>query len=264
MPDFLKKIHELTARRVAQAEEATSAEHLQNTPLFSRAPHDLKTAFANDECNIIAEIKFASPSEGELKANGDHVSIAQSYLKAGASMISILTEPYFFKGELDHLKTVREACPEALLLRKDFIIAPYQLLEARAYGADAVLLIVGLTEPEVTKNLYDQAIAMGLTPLIEVHNEADMDQALALGAKFIGVNNRNLQTLKIDLETSRRLASRRPQDAVFICESGLSKAKDVHDMCALGYKGFLMGSHFMKQPDPGKALQDLRDALKCA
>jgi indole-3-glycerol phosphate synthase len=264
MPDFLKKIYELTADRIALAQKTVSAEQLKNSPLFSRAPYNVKKAFTNDECNIIAEIKFASPSEGVIHPNGNHVTIAQSYLKAGASMLSILTEPLYFKGELDYLKAIREACPDALLLRKDFILDPYQLLEAKAYGADAVLLIAAMTEPAVTENLYDQALALDLTPLVEVHDETDLDQALSLGASFIGVNNRNLTTLQIDLDTSRRLAARKPKDSVFICESGLSKPEDVRAMHALGYQGFLMGSHFMRQANPGKALQDLKDALKCA
>jgi indole-3-glycerol phosphate synthase len=264
MPDFLKKIYGLTAERVAQAQKTMSAKQLQDTPLFARKPHNVGAAFTKNDCNIIAEIKFASPSEGIIHQNGNHVPIAKSYLKAGASMLSILTEPLYFKGNLDYLKAVREACPDALLLRKDFIIDPYQLLEAKAYGADAILLIVTMTEPALTRQLYEKARELGLTPLVEVHDEADLDQALALGADFIGVNNRNLKTLKIDLETSRRLATRKPKGAVFICESGLSTPKDVQGMHDLGYDGFLMGSHFMRQADPGKALQELKDTLKCA
>jgi indole-3-glycerol phosphate synthase len=264
MPDFLKKIYDLTAERIALAQKTVSAQQLQNSPMFARKPHNVKAAFANNDCNIIAEIKFASPSEGIIHQNGNHVPIAKSYLKAGASMLSILTEPLYFKGNLDYLKAVREACPDALLLRKDFIIDPYQLLEAKAYGADAVLLIVAMTAPALTRQLYEKALTLGLTPLLEVHDEADLDQALALGADFIGVNNRNLKTLKIDLETSRRLAARKPKGAVFICESGLSKPEDVRAMRELGFDGFLMGSHFMRQADPGKALQELKDNLKCA
>ncbi len=224
----------------------------------------MKAAFTlRDDYNIIAEIKFASPSEGDIHSGGNPVQIAEGYLGAGARMLSVLTEPLYFKGELAYLEAVRRSQPEALLLRKDFMIDPYQLLEAKAYGADAILLIVAMTDPALTKDLFDQAQALGLTPLVEVHDDAELEQALVMKADFIGVNNRNLKTLKTDLETSRRLIKCKPKDAAFICESGLSSAEDLRSMRMLGYDGFLMGTTFMRQSDPGKALRDLRRGLKC-
>jgi indole-3-glycerol phosphate synthase len=263
MSSFLKKIYGLTEERVAAAKKATPIAALEASPLFDRTPHNDKHAFRNDDYNIIAEVKFASPSEGSI-ATGDPVRIAEGYLDAGARMLSILTEPQFFKGDLEYLKKVREARPKALLLRKDFMVDPYQMFEACACGADAVLLIVAMADIGLTRDLFDAANDLRLTPLVEVHDEAELDAALKLGADFIGVNNRNLKTLKTDLDTSRRLAAKKPDGAVFICESGLSTAEDLRSMKTLGYDGFLMGTSFMKRPDPGAALKDLQGQLKCA
>lgn len=262
MSSFLEKIYGLTKERVAKAKITVSAKDLENRDLFHRPPHKVKPAFTQDDYNIIAEIKFASPSEEKIHS-GDPVNIAEGYLGAGACMLSVLTEPLYFKGGLAYLESVRRARPDVLLLRKDFMIDPYQLLEARAYGADAILLIVAMTELAQTKDLFDHAISLGLTPLVEVHDDAELEQALAMKADFIGVNNRNLKSLRIDLETSRRLIKHKLKDAVFICESGLSTAEDLRTMRAIGYDGFLMGTTFMRQTDPGAALRSLRESLTC-
>jgi indole-3-glycerol phosphate synthase len=191
------------------------------------------------------------------------VPIASGYLDAGAAMLSILTEPAYFKGELDYLKAVRSARPGAILLRKDFMVDPYQMLEAKACGADAILLIIAMLDEKLNKDLYQAAVALGLTPLVEVHDAAELDIAVKMGADFIGVNNRDLKTLKTDLGIGRALAAKKPANAVFICESGLSTASDVISMRSLGYDGFLMGTHFMRKPDPGAALREMRGQL-CA
>jgi indole-3-glycerol phosphate synthase len=258
---FLEKIYGLTLERVAESKKIAPPERLRDEPLFHRTPRPAVPAFRKEGYNIIAEIKFASPSEGDIREAGNPVAIADGYLKAGATMLSVLTEPAYFKGSLGYLEAVRRAHPEALLLRKDFMADPYQMLEARAAGADAILLIVAMTPPDITKRLYDAARALDLTPLIEVHDERELDEALELGADFIGVNNRNLKTLKTDLDTSRRLAKKKPSGAAFICESGLSTADDLRGMRAVGYDGFLMGTHFMRKADPGAALKEL---LSCA
>ena len=263
MPSFLEKIYSITQERVAEAKKTLSAKELEEKDLFHRVPHKVKTTFTRDDYNIIAEIKFASPSKGDIHSNHNPVQIAESYLEAGASMLSILTEPVYFKGKLTYLESIRKARPEALLLRKDFIIDPYQLLEAKAHGADAVLLIVAMTGSDLTKDLFDQALEIGLTPLVEVHSDAELEQAFAINADFIGVNNRNLKTLKINLDTGRCLVSRKPENSVFICESGLSSAEDLRSMRKLGYNGFLMGTSFMCHNDPGIALKNLRKTLEC-
>lgn len=255
---FLEKIHALTEERVAAAKKIISAEELRDV---QRIPHAVTPAFKKDGYNIIAEIKFASPSEGEIRRGNNAVEIAASYLSAGAAMLSVLTEPLYFKGDPAYLKAVRKAHPDALLLRKDFMVDSYQLLEAKAWGADAILLIAAMTAPGVTEKLFHEARELGLAALVEVHDEAELEEALELGADFVGVNNRNLKTLKTDLDISRRLAKMKPENAAFICESGLKTAEDLRAMRAAGYNGFLMGTHFMRKEDPGAALKEL---LSCA
>ena len=261
MSGFLQKIAGITAERVAAAQATTPVSALELMPLYTRTPRPALPRFQQPGYNIIAEVKFASPSEGTIVENRQPLEVAAGYLEAGAAMLSVLTEPKYFKGELDYLAGIRMANPDALLLRKDFMVDPYQLHEARAYGADAILIIVAMTDAAVTKDLYDGALALGLTTLVEVHDAAEMDAALALGAKMIGVNNRNLKTLKTDLGISRDLAHKKPEGGVLICESGLSTAADLQSMRAIGYDGFLMGTHFMRQPDPGAALAALKASL---
>lgn len=263
MTGFLQKIHDITIDRVSRARGEVMVSDLERSPYFSRQPGNVLKAFQHDAYNVIAEIKFASPSEGDIAA-GDPVAIADGYLASGATMLSILTEPQFFKGDLGYLQAVRDKHPKALLLRKDFMVDPYQLYEAKAYGADAILIIVAMTPPAVTKELFEAAKGLGLAALVEVHDGAELDAAIELGATFIGVNNRNLKTLKTDLGIGRELAARKPKDAVFICESGLSAADDLRDMKSRGYDGFLMGTSFMRKAQPGAALRDLQEQLKCA
>lgn len=263
MSSFLQKIYGITQERVAAAKKAVPVSALEKEPLYARKTGDVKQAFLQDDYNIIAEIKFASPSEGSIHPPGNPVPVASGYLDAGARMLSILTEPLYFKGDLEYLKAVRQARPEALLLRKDFMVDPYQMHEAKAYGADAILLIVAMTDDVLTRDLFQAAKGLHLTPLVEVHAENELDSALKLGADVIGVNNRNLKTLKTDLDIGRSLAKRKPKDSVFICESGLSTAEDLRSMRSLGYDGFLMGTHFMRKDNPGKALLELKEQL-CA
>ncbi len=261
MSGFLQKIAGLSAERVTKAQQSTPIAALESMPLYARQPRPVLPAFQQPGYNIIAEVKFASPSEGTIREDRQPLEVAAGYLASGATMLSVLTEPLYFKGELDYLAGIRTAQPEALLLRKDFMVDTYQLHEARAYGADAILIIVAMTDAAVTKDLYQASLALGLTPLVEVHDEAEMDAALALGAQMIGVNNRNLKTLKTDLGISRELVGKKPTGGVLICESGLSTAADLQSMHAIGYDGFLMGTHFMRKSDPGAALAELKAAL---
>jgi len=263
MTGFLQKIHDITIERVANDRAAMSIADLERAPLFARQTGNVLNTFRKDDYNIIAEVKFASPSQGNI-ATGDPVAVAGGYLRSGATMLSVLTEPQYFGGKLDYLHDIREKYPHALLLRKDFMVDAYQLYEAKANGADAILLIVAMTRPELTKDLFEAAKGLGLTALVEVHDAPELLQAVEMGADFIGVNNRNLKTLKTDLDIGRDLAQMKPEHAVFICESGLSTAEDLRDMRARGYDGFLIGTSFMKQHDPGYALQELREKLGCA
>jgi len=264
MTGFLQKIAGITAERVAVAKQAAPKEMLEDSELFMRPPGAVKTALLRDDYNVIAEVKFASPSEGDIRLSHDPAFVAKSYLDNGATMLSVLTEPLYFKGSLDYLKDIRAANPNALLLRKDFMVDTYQLLEARACGADAILIILAMTSPEVSRELFDAAKALALTPLIEVHDEDELAMAIEFGADVIGVNNRNLKTLKTDLGISRSLATMKPKNAAFVCESGLSTADDLKEMRGIGYNAFLMGTHFMRKEDPGAALRALREELPCA
>jgi indole-3-glycerol phosphate synthase len=209
-----------------------------------------------DRINVIAECKRRSPSRGVLRKEYDPVAIARGYADAGAAAISVLTEPTFFDGSLEHLQAVRAAV-DAPLLRKDFIVSEYQLLEARAAGADAVLLIVAALAPEELARLHDQAVRLGLDVLVEIHAVEELTIAVDAGARIVGVNNRNLRTLAVDVHASESAIARMPSDMVAVSESGLKTAADLARLRQLGYQAFLIGERFMTMADPGAALRGL-------
>jgi len=207
--------------------------------------------------NVIAECKRRSPSKGVLAANYDAPSIAKLYEQGGAAAISVLTEPTFFDGALEHLAAVRRA--SALpLLRKDFIVDEYQLFEARANGADAILLIVAALEQADLVRLQRRAWDLDLAALVEVHDEDELTRAIDSGARLIGVNNRNLRTLQVDIDGSYRLAGKIPTGVVGVSESGLSSRADLDRLAAAGYRAFLIGERFMTDPDPARAIRELK------
>jgi indole-3-glycerol phosphate synthase len=206
--------------------------------------------------NVIAECKRRSPSRGVLRTEYDPVAIARSYDAAGAAAISVLTEPTFFDGSLEHLAAVRAAVSTPLL-RKDFVISEYQLLEARLNGADAVLLIVAALSPHELERLLSAARSLGLDTLVEVHDAVELTRAIDAGADVIGVNNRNLRTLAVDVDTSARLVGRMPAGVIAVSESGLKTMADLRTLKQLGYRAFLIGERFMTAPDPGALLAGL-------
>jgi indole-3-glycerol phosphate synthase len=206
--------------------------------------------------NVIAECKRRSPSKGVLRSEYEPVAIATAYEKAGAAAISVLTEPTFFDGSLEHLTAVRAAV-DLPLLRKDFIVSEYQLLEAKAAGADAVLLIVAALRPAELKVLHDHARRHGLDVLVEVHDATELSIAIDAGARIIGVNNRNLRTLAVDLHASDELIAQIPTEAIAVSESGLRTADDLRRLRALGYRAFLIGERFMTAAAPGEQLKQL-------
>jgi indole-3-glycerol phosphate synthase len=206
--------------------------------------------------NVIAECKRRSPSRGVLAASYEPVAIARKYETGGAAAISVLTEPTFFDGSLEHLAAVRGAVALPLL-RKDFVVDDYQLFEARANGADAVLLIVAaLEQPELVR-LQQRAWDLGLAALVEVHDEDELSRAVDAGARVIGVNNRNLRTLAVDKDASYRLAERMPEHAIAVSESGLQTRQDLDRLSAAGYRAFLIGERFMTDSDPARAIKAL-------
>ncbi|HZM58958.1 MAG TPA: indole-3-glycerol phosphate synthase TrpC [Vicinamibacterales bacterium] len=212
-----------------------------------------------DRVNIIAECKRRSPSRGVLAAQYDPVAIATQYEAGGAVAVSVLTEPTFFDGALAHLTAVREHVGLPVL-RKDFIVDEYQLLEARAAGADAVLLIVAALEQRDLIDLRQRADALGLAALVEVHDDEELSRAVDCGARLVGVNNRNLRTLAVDVDASDRLAARMPSSVIGVSESGLQTRADLERLAAAGYKAFLIGERFMTAPQPAQAIQELTAA----
>jgi indole-3-glycerol phosphate synthase len=257
-PDLLQTIVAATRVRVANAQALeTSASLEARARLMTPGGHAFLSALTMaGPPNVIAECKRRSPSRGVLRAAYDPVAIATGYAAAGAAALSILTEPMFFDGSLNHLSSIRAAV-SIPLLRKDFIVDRYQIVEAVAAGADAVLLIVAALDDEELRQLAGEARAWGLATLIEIHSEEELDRALAAGAEIVGVNNRNLRTLEVDVELSQRIAALVPGSVAAVSESGLKTAADLTRLGALGYRAFLMGERFMTTPDPGAALAQL-------
>ena len=205
---------------------------------------------------IIAEVKKASPSKGVIRADFHPEAIAQSYEKGGAACLSVLTDVEFFQGSASYLRMARAACTLPVL-RKDFIIDPYQVFEARAMGADAILLIAAALNVPAMKALEALAHKLGMAVLVEVHDADELQSALALKTPLIGINNRNLRTCGVSLQTSLDLLAQIPQGRIVVTESGISQPEDVRLMRAHGVNTFLVGEAFMRAPDPGSALAQL-------
>jgi indole-3-glycerol phosphate synthase len=261
VPDLLQTIVAATERIVAVRMSRESMTALE-ARAQARTPQGARFRAALDQperVNIIAECKRRSPSRGVLRAQYDPVALARGYERAGAAALSVLTEPTFFDGALTHLSAVRAAV-SLPLLRKDFIVSSYQLLEARANGADAVLLIAAALSDEQLTRLHHEAADLGLAALVEVHDVDEVDRALAAGATIVGVNNRNLRTLDVNTRASELAAARIPSNVIAVSESGLKAPADVARMRSLGYRAFLIGERFVTAVDPGEALQQLLTA----
>ena len=215
-----------------------------------------------DRLNVIAECKRRSPSRGVLRANYDPVALASSYERSGAAAISVLTEPTFFDGSLEHLRTVAEQV-DVPILRKDFIIDEYQIAEARAAGADAILLIVSALSDDALRQLHQVARRLGLDALVEVHDDAELDRALAAGAEIVGVNNRSLRTLTVDTHLSAALIGRMPAAVTAVAESGFKSAEELRRLREAGYHAFLVGERLVTSPDPEAALRELLAKTPC-
>lgn len=208
------------------------------------------------EVRIIAEVKKASPSAGIIRPNFDPVKIAQVYEDNGAACLSVLTDEHFFQGSLKYLETIRAAVTIPLL-RKDFTLDAYHLYEARAHGADAVLLIVRILEENQIRDFIALARELGMAALVEVHDEAEMQTANRVGASLIGINNRDLQTFKVDLETTIRLSQQIQKDAVVVSESGISTRDHIKKLLNAGVHAFLIGEALLRENDFGKKLKEL-------
>ena len=259
--DLLATIVAATRRIVEVREQREPLSTLSNRAekAASRAGRFAAALSQSDRVNVIAECKRRSPSRGVLRAEYDPVAIARGYEQAGAAAISVLTEPTFFDGALDHLAAVRRAV-DVPLLRKDFVVSEYQLWEAKAAGADAVLLIVAALTPGDLSHLHARAVAMGLDVLVEVHGVEELSVATDAGARIVGVNNRNLRTLEVDVRASETMIAKMPKDIIAVSESGLKTAGDLVRLQMLGYRAFLIGERFMTAADPGAGLKMLVDS----
>jgi indole-3-glycerol phosphate synthase len=256
--DLLATIVAATRRIVEVREARESRSELEKrAALVTPRAGRFQAALARvDRVNIIAECKRRSPSRGVLCPSYDAPAIAQAYVEAGAAAISVLTEPTFFDGSLEHLQSVRSVV-DIPVLRKDFVVSEYQLLESRAAGADAVLLIVAALRPVELKVLHDHAVRLDLDVLVEVHDAIELEIALSVGARIIGVNNRNLRTLDVNAATSEALIEKIPPSVVSVSESGLKNVDDIKRLRQMGYRAFLIGERFMTQPHPGVELRTL-------
>jgi indole-3-glycerol phosphate synthase len=253
-------IPDLLAAIVASAKRAAHERARQSDSAIERAAasrHPKAAAFVESltqpGVRVIAECKRRSPSRGVLRAFYDPVAIARGFAASGAAAVSVLTEPAFFDGSIDHLRGVREAV-DVPLLRKDFLVTEFQLIEARAAGADAVLLIVAALDDAALAQLIVQAGRLGLAALVEAHDELELERALAAGATVVGVNSRNLHTLEVSTTVFEDLAPRLPADVIGVAESGLQAPSDLVRLSRCGYRAFLIGERFMIDSDPGASL----------
>jgi indole-3-glycerol phosphate synthase len=217
---------------------------------------DFRGALAAQSLAVIAEVKKGSPSKGILAQDFDPVRIARAYQEGGAAALSVLTDETFFQGSLTDLESARAAV-RVPVIRKDFTIDRLQILEAAAHGADAILLIAAILSEREIREFREAAARYWLSALVEVHNRRELDSAISAGADLIGVNNRNLSTFEVNLETSLELAQHMPAGAVLVSESGIHDAKDIARLRGAGYTAFLVGEHLMKSGDPAAALRRL-------
>jgi indole-3-glycerol phosphate synthase len=258
--DLLSEIIATKRLGLEAAKRAMHLEQLRSMALEFRGnskPHALREALQAGAVNIIAEFKRRSPSKGMIRENADAATIARSYQSGGAAAISVLTEENYFAGSLDDLRTVREIV-SIPLLRKDFIFDEFQVYESAVAGADALLLIVAaLDDGSLSRLLRLTEDDLRMDALVEVHTKEEMVRAIALGAKLIGVNNRDLRTFSVSIETSLELAQFAPENAILVSESGLTP-DEVQKLHTVGYKGFLVGEVLMRAEDPASELRAFR------
>ena len=256
MSEFLATIVEHVRSQLEQRRREMPASTLRQRSLFQSPRRGFAKSLTGDSRQIIAEIKRASPSKGLIRKNCDPVAIAKDYASHVASAISVLTEERFFQGSLIYLEQIRTAV-NLPLLRKDFIIDPYQVTETRSYGADAVLFIAALLDPGLLKELCEQAKALSLDALVEVHTEEELDGAVQAGAQLVGINNRDLKTFEVNLATTEKLAPLVPIGIPAVCESGIDSVEQIRHVEKLGIHVFLVGESLMRATQPGEKLHQL-------
>ena len=259
MPDILRRILATKREEIAEARRRISLEEIERRARAQAPARDFVAAvqakIARGSAAVIAEMKRASPSKGLLRENFDPAAIAKSYEAGGAACLSVLTDKQYFQGDPSHLSAARDAC-RLPVLRKDFIVEPYQVFEARAIGADCVLLIAAAAGAEQLRELERLAHGLGMAVLVEVHDASELEVALSLATPLIGVNNRDLRTFATTLQTTLDLLPRIPPGRIVVTESGIQGRKDVAGMRRQGVHVFLVGEAFMRAADPGMAVRE--------
>lgn len=258
VPDILAAIvdhkrHELSLLR-------SQSDHLESLAAQRTARRDFAAALRLSPPAVISEIKQASPSRGTLSTHFNPASLARQYEAGGAAALSVLTDQKHFRGHWDHLLEAR-ATVSIPVLRKDFTVDPLHVIEAAAYGADAILLIAAILTERELRDLRELAEAHQLAVLVEVHDDQELPRAIASGARIIGVNNRDLRTFEVSLDTSLRLAEQLPNEVIRVCESGIHRYEDVARLLDAGYTAFLVGEHLVRSGEPALALQRLRGVV---
>lgn len=253
----LGQIMAAKANRLAEAKQRVAESDLIGALRDKRERNSLLSAVSRPDCvNVIAEIKQRSPSRGIIRQDFDPLAIGASYARSGAAAISVLAEEDYFGGSLDHVRIVRQVV-DLPLLRKDFIFDGYQVYESAAASANALLLIVAMLEDGLLAELIAMSAELGLDALVEVHDADEMERASRARARIIGVNNRDLKSLDVNLATSLSLAKMAAPDAVLVAESGITSGDDIRRLRSAGFKAFLIGEHLMRASDPGEALRQL-------
>lgn len=259
-PDILLKILTRKAVEIADRKNLVAVSQLQLALTSAPSPRGFIQSMRNKNAQglsaVIAEVKKASPSQGVIRENFNPTKIAQSYASAGAACLSVLTDVDFFQGHDDYLIAARNAC-SLPIIRKDFIIDEYQIIEARTLGADCILLIVAALDDQALKQLHQVAIDLGMDVLVEVHDQQELDRAMKLGLSLVGINNRNLRTFETSLSTTIDLLDQIPSDCLVVTESGIHTRADVKLMREHNVNAFLVGEAFMRAEEPGDALRSL-------
>lgn len=261
LDEIIKKTKEDLEKRKLEFSLDWLGKSLAYNPFPPRDVRGLLTSSADDKIKIIAEVKKASPSKGIIREDFDPIVIADIYSKNGADAISVLTEPHFFQGNLEYLTQIRRYVPTPIL-RKDFIVDKYQIVEALVYGADFILLIAKALSKNELKELYEYAMHLRLDVLVEIHDVDDLKKAMWAGAHIIGINHRNLETFEMDMSLCEKLIPMIPNGKIIVAESGVDNIDTIARLSAAGADAFLIGEHFMRQDDIGSEVRKLKNSCK--